>query len=42
MRRFRGLTYTITLSVLVAVALLRLDLGVFAQVGALPATPPAH
>jgi carboxyl-terminal processing protease len=40
MRRFRGLTHTIVLQVLVAVALLRLDLGVSAQFDALPATPP--
>jgi C-terminal processing protease CtpA/Prc len=40
MRRFRGLTYAIVLPVLVAGALLRLDLGVLAQVDVPRATPP--
>jgi carboxyl-terminal processing protease len=40
MRRFRGLTYPIVLPVLVAVALLRLDLGVLAQVDAPRTAPP--
>jgi carboxyl-terminal processing protease len=40
MRRFRGLSYPSILPVVVAVALLRSDLGVSAQVGPLPATPP--
>jgi carboxyl-terminal processing protease len=41
MRRFRSLTtYPIVLPVLVAVALLRLDLGVLAQVDVPPATSP--
>ena len=40
MRRLRGLTYTIVLPVLVAVALLRLDVGASAQVDAPRAAPP--
>jgi carboxyl-terminal processing protease len=40
MRLFRGLSYPIVLPVVVAVALLRLDLGVSAQVEARRAAPP--
>jgi carboxyl-terminal processing protease len=40
MRRFRGLAYTVVLSVLVTAALLRLDVGALAQVDAPRAAPP--
>jgi carboxyl-terminal processing protease len=40
MRSFRGLSHAILLVVVLALGMLRLAIGAFAQVNALPATPP--